>query len=283
MADKGKRLSVSTWSLHRQLGPSWWDSPQQPEKTYGEPWGPGELTLLELPARLADFGVHTLEICHFHLPRLDDAYLEQLRESLDAAGVSLFSLLIDDGDITNPQHQARDMAWIEGWLAIAGRLGADCARVIAGKTLDDGAVERSRAALASLAGTAEKHNVRLMTENWFAVTDTPEQVCSLLEPLREQVGLCVDFGNWKGAGKYDGFRAGDDLRRIHARQVQLHRAAAGRRRRLRLVACRFATQATSPAPTRSSTTARTPTNGPACASRPTWCRPGWPEAVLTVT
>ena len=205
MANNGRRLSVSTWSLHRQLGPSWWDSPQQPEKTYGEPWGPGALTLLELPARLADFGVHTLEICHFHLQQLDDAYLEQLRESLDAAGVSLFSLLIDDGDITCPQHQARDMAWIEGWLAIAGRLGADCARVIAGKTLDDGAVERSRAALASLAGTAAQHNVRLMTENWFAVTDTPEQVCSLLEPLREQVGLCVDFGNWKGADKYDGF------------------------------------------------------------------------------
>ncbi len=205
MANNGRRLSVSTWSLHRQLGPSWWDSPQQPEKTYGEPWGSGALTLLELPARLADFGVHTLEICHFHLPRLDDAYLEQLRESLDAAGVSLFSLLIDDGDITCPQHQARDMAWIEGWLAIAGRLGADCARVIAGKTLNDGAVERSRAALASLADTAARHDVRLMTENWFAVTDTPEQVCSLLEPLREQVGLCVDFGNWKGAGKYDGF------------------------------------------------------------------------------
>ena len=205
MADKGRRLSVSTWSLHRQLGPSWWDSPQQPEKTYSEPWGPGALTLLELPARLADFGVHTLEICHFHLPRLDDAYLEQVRDALDSAGVSLFSLLIDDGDITCPQHQARDMAWIEGWLAIAGRLGADCARVIAGKTLDDGAVERSRAALAALAETADKHNVRLMTENWFAVTDTPEQVCSLLEPLRDQVGLCVDFGNWKGAGKYDDF------------------------------------------------------------------------------
>ncbi len=205
MADKGRRLSVSTWSLHRQLGPSWWDSPQQPEKIYSEPWGPGALTLLELPARLADFGVHTLEICHFHLPRLDDAYLEQVRDTLDSAGVSLFSLLIDDGDITCPQHQARDMAWIEGWLAVAGRLGADCARVIAGKTLDDGAVERSRAALTALAETAGKHNVRLMTENWFAVTDTPEQVCSLLEPLREQVGLCVDFGNWKGADKYEGF------------------------------------------------------------------------------
>ena len=205
MADKGRRLSVSTWSLHRQLGPSWWDSPQQPEKIYSEPWGPGALTLLELPARLTDFGVHTLEICHFHLPRLDDAYLEQVRDALDSAGVSLFSLLIDDGDITCPQHQARDMAWIEGWLAVAGRLGADCARVIAGKTLDDGAVERSRAALAALAETAGKHNVRLMTENWFAVTDTPEQVCSLLEPLREQVGLCVDFGNWKGTGKYEDF------------------------------------------------------------------------------
>ncbi len=205
MAAQGKRLSVSTWSLHRQLGPSWRDSPQQPEKIYSEPWGPGELTLPELPARLAGVGIHTLELCHFHLARLDDAYLAQLRDALDAAGVSLFSLLIDDGDITSPQHQARDMAWIEGWLAVAGRLGADCARVIAGKTLDEGAIGRSQAALASLADTAALHDVRLMTENWFDVTATPERVCELLEPLRDRVGLCVDFGNWKGADKYDAF------------------------------------------------------------------------------
>ena len=205
MAQNGRRLSVSTWSLHRQLGPSWWDSPENPEKGYGEPWGPGELTLLELPARLADVGIHTLEICHFHLKQLDDAWLEQVRASLDDAGVSLFSLLIDDGDISSPQHQARDMAWIEGWLAVAGKLGADCARVIGGKTLDDGAVARSRDALASLADTAARHDVRLMTENWFDVTGTPERVCELLEPLRDQVGLCVDFGNWKGADKYDDF------------------------------------------------------------------------------
>ncbi len=205
MAENGRRLSVSTWSLHRQLGPSWWDSPQQPAKTYSEPWGPGALTLLELPARLAAFGINTLEICHFHLQQLDDAYLEQVREALDLAGISLFSVLIDDGDITCPQNQARDMDWIEGWLAVAGRLGADCARVIAGKTLDDTAVDRSRAALATLADTAAQHNVRLMTENWFDVTATPEQVCALMEPLRDQVGLCVDFGNWKGAGKYEDF------------------------------------------------------------------------------
>jgi len=205
MADNGRRLSVSTWSLHRQLGPVWWDSPQQPQKTRDEPWGPGALTLLELPVRLAASGIHTLELCHFHLPRVDDAWLAQLRDALAAADVSLFSLLIDEGDLTHPQHQARDMAWIEGWLALAGRLGAECARVIAGKTLDDGAVDRSRTALASLADTAARHNVRLMTENWFDVTATPEQVCALLEPLRGQVGLCVDFGNWKGAGKYDAF------------------------------------------------------------------------------
>ena len=205
MAGNGRRLSVSTWSLHRQLGPSWWDSPQQPEKIRDEPWGPGELTLPELPARLAAFGTDTLEICHFHLSQLDDEYLEQVRAAHDAAGVSIFSLLIDDGDISCPQHQARDLAWIEGWLAVAGKLGAECARVIGGKTFDDGAVARSREALASLADTAARHDVRLMTENWFDVTATPERVCELLEPLRDQVGLCVDFGNWTGADKYDDF------------------------------------------------------------------------------
>jgi sugar phosphate isomerase/epimerase len=196
------RLSVSTWSLHRLLGPVYWDSPAKPYETPETPYGDGCMTLLEVPQRIADLGIRTLEICHFHLPSREAAYLNQLRAALDEAGVELFSLLIDDGDITHPEQGARDAAWIGGWLETAGALGARCARVIGGKTVDDDALNRSKAGLRQLADVAERHGVRLMTENWFSLLSKPSAVHEVLEALDGRVGLCADFGNWKGLNKY---------------------------------------------------------------------------------
>jgi sugar phosphate isomerase/epimerase len=130
----GRRFSVSTWSLHRTLGrPQIYgsaDGLRLPTATHHR----GALTLLELPARLAALGISTVEICHFHLPSLDASYLGELRASRQAAQVELFSFLIDDGDITHPITAQRDMAWIEHWMEIAGQLGAQRTRVIAGNT-----------------------------------------------------------------------------------------------------------------------------------------------------
>ncbi len=139
------RLSVSTWSLHRTLG--------QPA-LYGPEDGirlasPGEkktgtFSLLDLPERLNAFGLSTVELCHFHLPTLDQGYLTELRTTLEQAHVELFSLLVDAGDITHPTHGPRDLAWITSWIAIAGQLGAKCVRVIAGKSLptEDGITKK---------------------------------------------------------------------------------------------------------------------------------------------
>src|SRR5579859_7169213 len=78
----GRRLSVSTWSLHRTLGrPDIYGVEvgfHIPTATHGK----GALLLLELPARLATFGIHTLELCHFHLPSLDPGYLAELHSEL---------------------------------------------------------------------------------------------------------------------------------------------------------------------------------------------------------
>ncbi|HLV36359.1 MAG TPA: sugar phosphate isomerase/epimerase [Spirillospora sp.] len=210
------RLSVSTWSLHRLLGPVYWDSPANPNRLAEEPYGPGCMTLLEVPQKIAKLDIRTLEICHFHLPSRDTAYLNDLRAALDEAGVELFSLLIDDGDITHPEHQTRDLNWICGWLDTAAALGARCARVIAGKTVDADALERSKAVMRQLAAVAEANHVRLMTENWFALLSTPEAVHSLLDALDGRLGLCVDFGNWKRLTKYE------DLARIMPRAESCH-------------------------------------------------------------
>lgn len=198
-ANHAHRFAVSTWSLHRTLGRPPITGPDQ-----HTPWhvGPEALSLLALPAKLAAFGINKIEICHFHLPSRDAAYLAQLRTALDDAGVTLWQLLIDGGDLTHPQHAARDQAWIQEWIDVAATLGATRARVSGGKAAPTAqSLATSRAALAQLAAYAAARNVRLMTENWQNLLSTPEAVLTVLAGL-DEVGLLADFGNWSGPNKY---------------------------------------------------------------------------------
>jgi sugar phosphate isomerase/epimerase len=197
------RLSVSTWSLHRSLGKP---AAYGPETTHPQPATPTRtpaFSLLELPAQIVAAGMQTLEICHFHLPSREAAYLQQLRQALADAGVELWSLLIDGGDIAHPTDHERDVAWIEGWFPVAAQLGANHVRVSGGKqTPTPEAVARSEANFARLAIAAQQHGLRLMTENWQNLLSTPAVVRHLLDRLGGQVGLCADFGNWHRPEKY---------------------------------------------------------------------------------
>ena len=197
------RLSVSTWSLHRQLGKPGFTGPAHDLQIPTETHNTGPISLLELPGRIAEFGINTVEVCHFHLPSVEKTYLYELRAALQDADVELFSLLIDEGDITHPSEAARDIAWIERWIDIAGELGAGCARVIGGKAApSEQTVAQSRTVLAQLAERAETAGIRLMTENWFSIFSTPQNVNTILGELEGKVGLCLDFGNWRGDTKY---------------------------------------------------------------------------------
>ena len=202
------RLSVSTWSLHRQLGKPGFTGPGHDMQIPIETHNKGPISLLELPARVSEFGIRTLEICHFHLPSVEKSYLSELRAALTNAEVELFSLLIDDGDITHESEAARDIAWIEKWIDIAGELGAKCARVIGGKAAPSPeTVAQSRDVLSQLTERADTAGIRLMSENWFSIFSTPENVNTILGGLDGKVGLCLDFGNWRGDTKYQDLAA----------------------------------------------------------------------------
>ena len=93
------RIMTSSWSLHRTLGQSMYQWPDLEGDPVLEGDGQGELSLLELPAQLTRRGISMLEICHFHFPRVDDGYINELRQTLDDEGIELYSVLIDAGDI----------------------------------------------------------------------------------------------------------------------------------------------------------------------------------------
>ena len=218
-------LAISTWSLHRTLGPVYPALDAYSEERATEtPYGEGTLSLLDIPAYVAELGIPTLEICHFHFPRTDDDYLARLRHNLGAAGVRLMTLLVDAGDIAAADAQARerDIRRIEGWVDVAQRVGATRVRVIAGATPPDDAGQAVRASVAGLAALSEyarARGVEIITENWLALAARPKHLLAILDGLHGAVGLCADFGNYPPETREA------DLRAILPRAVSVHAKA----------------------------------------------------------
>ena len=205
------RISTSSWSLHRALG-----SPPLfgPGQLFPSPSADATISLLELPAALARSGIHTLEIVHFHFPSADASYIIDLKAALQEARIELFSILIDAGDITHPDPSTRaeEMVWIRSWLDIAAQCGATHARVVGGyqpiernntPMIDHPVLRCSAQGLRELAGYARGIGVQVITENFRETTNRAAQVLAILERCEGQVGLCADFGNYKGDDRYE--------------------------------------------------------------------------------
>lgn len=205
------RISTSSWSLHRALGSPPLFGPGQP---FPNPSVDAKISLLELPAALAQADIHTLEIVHFHFPTVDGAYIRELKAAAAEAGIELFSVLIDAGDITHPDESVRaeEMSWIRSWLDVTARCGATHARVVGGyqevernqaALLDNAVVRRSAQGLRQLADYGASIGVQVITENFRETTSRADQVMAILELCEGRVGLCADFGNYKGGERYD--------------------------------------------------------------------------------
>jgi hypothetical protein len=157
----------------------------------------------------------------FHLPSRDPVYLGELRDQLQVTGVTLQTLLIDAGDITHPEHGDRDTTWTAGWIEVASTLGAENARIIAGKQKPTPeALSRSVLALRRLEEANAGSSVRLATENWFDLLPSATETLELLDRLEGRIGLLMDFGNWKGTDKYN------ELAKIAGRAELCHAKAS---------------------------------------------------------
>ena len=180
-----RRLAISTWSLHGQLQSG--------------------LALLDLPAQIAQRGIQSLEICHFHLPSTTPAYLAELKAACQAAEVETYSILIDTGDITapDPQQRAADLQTIRDWIDVAAELGAGRVRIVAGmQAPTPEVIQRSVDNLRELVEYAEQRGVKAITENWHATGLDPQALLSILDQCEGRLGLCADIGNAEGPDKY---------------------------------------------------------------------------------
>ncbi len=217
-ADLAHRFAISTWSLHRALGGTYPYRPSDPMScTRQSTYGAGTIKLIDLPRQCAEHGIFRLEICSFHLPSLEPDYIAQFRRAAELAGVKVQTLLIEDGDLSDPETALRDAEWMAGWAGIAASLGAENMRVIAGKALPtNAALAMAEQYLGKLAEITSLAGVRLVIENWFDLLPGPVEVNRVLDNLGGKVGLNGDFGNWQGTGKYE------DLAKIMGRAELCH-------------------------------------------------------------
>ncbi|MDC9834829.1 sugar phosphate isomerase/epimerase family protein [Rhizobium binxianense] len=221
------RFAVSTWSLHRLLGAVYAYSPD-PDKSAApkEPYGPGAAALIDVPAALAARGIHRLEICSFHLPSLDAAYLHELSDAMAASNVLFQTLLVENGDPSHAGTAERDVRWMAEWIDIAATLGAERMRVIAGKQRPtEENLTRAAGHLGWLGEQAEGSGVRAVVENWFDLLPSPVEMNWLLDRLDGKVGLNGDLGNWAAPEKYEGLA--DIMRRAEICHAKADYGVAG--------------------------------------------------------
>lgn len=202
-------LSVSTWSLHRELGPLHWTVWDEDENTHrvNIEEQPQNIKLTELPAMLQSKGFQAVEICHFHFQQTDSAYLQELQTALKKADILLHTLLVDYGDISSHDEirSQQDLQLIKNWIDIAHEVGAERVRVIAGASSpdDDEALKRSVKHMNELVAYAKPLGVRIITENFDSLASTANNCVHLVQQSNEQIGLITDFGNFSGQTKYE--------------------------------------------------------------------------------
>lgn len=193
--------ALHTWSLFRTMG-RFVAPGSAPSGVLTENDGAGGLPLLELPGELAAHGFASAQLCHFYLPRTEASYLAEVRAAFDTAGVDLECFLVDDGDVTHPEHGEEQQRWLSGWIDVAAQLGAPRVRVPAGdQAPTDGTIALSARRLRALA--AEHPDIRVLTENWKTLLIDAATTRRLLDLLEGEVGLLIDTGNWGGADKHE--------------------------------------------------------------------------------
>ncbi|WP_219834022.1 sugar phosphate isomerase/epimerase [Paenibacillus sp. R14(2021)] len=202
-------LSLSTWSLHRNLGPlRWtqWDAEAR-KHVFVETPQPELMKLVDLPVFLAKEGFGALEIGHFHFPSTDDAYLAELKDAFKRAGISFDTILLDYGDISSSDETRRqaDLAYIREWIDVAAKAGAKNIRVVAGESepSDEAALARAIDALLELHEYGQSTNVRVITENFKPLTSKAVNCLAIVNAFDGKLNLIDDFGNFKGESKYE--------------------------------------------------------------------------------
>lgn len=147
-----------------------------------------------------NYGVDAVEFCQFQIPRGDSNRLQQLKDGLAIAGVSIVSVPIDVGHISQADATKReyDLRLIELWLEAAAFLGSPLARVNSG----NGDLDTAIASYQRLVDHGAKLGVAVVMENHGGLSAEIDTAKALLDAV-PGLGTAPDFGNYREAERED--------------------------------------------------------------------------------
>ena len=203
------RIALSTASVHlaEALGRPRYELAGEGKhvvKVAGEP--APTLDLLDVPATLAAHGIHTADLCIQHIPAIDAGYLAELRAAFDDAGVEIYQLLIDLGDVSSPDPQIRaaDMAMTKRWIEIASEVGAGGVRYVPGDSEPSPeTLHLAGEAFRELADYAIQWGIKPATENYKTMNQQAPNLLAIVDHANREYGVIADFGNARGPDKFD--------------------------------------------------------------------------------
>jgi sugar phosphate isomerase/epimerase len=204
------KISIGGFSFHRMLEAGKQDMFQyiQDCKDLGatqlDPWN-AQLAPLQSGDVAAKAGADPE---HAELTAQDDAYLRQVKQAADDAGLPFGCIAVDGAHIYEPTEEARlaNRALAVRWLDVAEILGAEQMRVDAGgpQELPDDVFAIIVSGYNDLIARARAKNIEILMENHWGPSVIPQNVVKILGAI-DGLGLLFDSNNWAPGVQEEGW------------------------------------------------------------------------------
>lgn len=146
---------------------------------------------------------------NIRLSSQDEAYLDQVRDAAQQAGLPFGCIAVDGAHIYVPILKARraNRAAACGWLEVAARLGARQVRIDAGgpEEMPVGVFQIIVEGYRDLVARGRDKQVEILMENHWGPSPIPENAVKILEAV-DGLGLLFDTNNWAPGTKEKGWR-----------------------------------------------------------------------------
>ncbi len=186
-------ISLAGWSLHRRFL-------RQDDQ---------RLLLTDF-AKLSkdEFGIEAVELNSPFFASLDDAYIGELRAIADGEGVDMLNIAIDgQGDLSSADQATRDEAVTmhARWFPVAAALGCNAVRANTGGQgdSDEAVLPRCTESFGKLAELGKPHGIAIIIENHGGLSANPDNVVSIMEDVKDNIGTLPDFGNVAADIRYE--------------------------------------------------------------------------------
>ncbi len=193
--DPRARISVATYPFRDFIVGNWEEKASTTKK----------MPLKDFPAHVvAKFNVKMIEPWNAHILSREDAYLADLRDAAEKAGVTFANIAADGPHCiysNDPEERRKAAGFGINWIDVAARLGSPSVRL---NVVDEKNTKpdtgRAAEGLAQVASYAASKNVVVHLENDNPVSEDPFFIAGLIDRVNNPwLHALPDFGNSLGA------------------------------------------------------------------------------------